>query len=178
MELLCGSQSSQWRCCRRRREANKRSYTFKLQFRNNIKISIITRVCHPGLKNSLIHCLRFNRPCPLPLDPLGPFYQCRLHLADLSSTSLVLFEDLLSVLQQLANWGERNWKKVKILASFHWHPCFSFKIELHLKEQGWTGITFGSSRTGVNNSIPKVRERDGNKKTFPGTGREWEKPFP
>ena len=63
--------------------------------------------------------------------------------------------------------------------------------------QGWAGMTFGSSGTGtgMDNSIPKVREREGNwKNPFPqfgngkgmkknhsqnsGMGREWKNLFP
>ena len=61
--------------------------------------------------------------------------------------------------------------------------------------QGWAGMTFGTSGTGMDNSIPKVREREGNwKNPFPqfrngkgmkknhsqnsGMGREWKNLFP
>ena len=77
---------------------------------------------------------------------------------------------------------------------------FSLKVSVVLpksKRQGWAGMTFGSTGlgTGMDNSIPEVREREGNwKNPFPqfgngkgmkknhsqnsGMGREWKNLFP
>ena len=57
-------------------------------------------------------------------------------------------------------------------------PC----ANMHLP-QGWAGMTFEGSGTGtgIENSIPKVWEREGNWKFHSqnsGTGREWKNPFP
>ena len=47
--------------------------------------------------------------------------------------------------------------------------------------QGWAGMTFEGLGTGIENSIPKVWEREGNEKKHSqnsGTGGEWKKAFP
>ena len=88
----------------------------------------------------------------------------------------------------------------RFYAQYEWEEGSLIVLQIYLLynlSQGWAGMTFGSSGTGtgMDNSIPEVREREGNwKNPFPqfgngkgmkknhsqnsGMGREWKNLFP
>ena len=116
--------------------------------------------------------------------------------------------NLWSVLRVLSRFQLTNWTNRTILIfpllrfylgiSFPLNDRVLFQNEIKRRAiQGWAGMTFGSSGTGtgMDNSIPEVREREGNwKNPFPqfgngkgmkkkhsqnsGMGREWKNLFP